>query len=506
MEPIVRRHYPEPDRSEAQERIARAVETDPEPFLARYRAHPQSFGGRYVCSDLFKETFPEFRASNEARGRFNNPLHNPAAVLAAEQFRRRLEDATRPEQDTVIFLTGVPGAGKTTAVLDHDEMDPNVRVIYEGQLARPGNVLPKVQQALDAGLKVAIIAVHLSPEAALLNTLNRFTREGRGASIEAMASIQGGLPDGLGAIYERFGDRVEFQLFDRRGGPRSLVEREGWEHLPELRSEGTYEHLKARLHAALDGHELVGVFGPDAIAHARGLAPRARDQELHPWDGREHPQPPARNPEGPEQRVATGGTGPSATTLAAGEAAEARGIEADQARLQSQGQNPSSSAGENYDSALRTYLQSNAERIERIESRLKTLVENQEAALSELNAHPPGFFASRQTRAEWAASVEHAQDRLQILSGRLDRVEDLEKRTEELAEEQLRRREPELAEARDAQKRAGRALQEQQRRARSPEREVGRDHERVLGLGLGADYPEAAMMVDLARWSGPEGI
>lgn len=481
MDPIIRRNYPEPDRADVQERIARAVEVNPEPFFARYLAHPQSFGGRYVCSDLFKETFPEFSASNEARNRYNNPLHNPAAVLAAEQFRRRLQDTTSPEQDTVIFLTGIPGAGKTTAVLDNDEMDPNVRVIYEGQLARPESVLPKIQQALDAGLKVAIIAVHLQPEAALLNTLNRFTREGRGASLEAMASIQGGLPDGLEAIHERFGNQVEFQPFDRRGGRHSLLEREGWEHRLELRSEGNYEHVKARLHAALDGHELASSFSPDAIRQARGLAPLARDQELHPGDGRQHPQPPARNPEGSEQRVALG-TEPATATLAAEEAAEARGIEADQARLQSQGQSPAS-AGENYDSALRIYLQSNAERIERIESRLETLVENQEAALSELNAHPPGFFASRQTKAEWAASVERAQDRLQILSRRLDRVEDLEKRTEELAEEKLRRREPELTDARDAERRAERSSKEQQRRARTSERLVEREDERVLELG-----------------------
>ena len=92
IEGILRRPYPELDRMETQERIARAIENDPEPFFARYLADPQSFEGRYVCSDLFKETFPEFSASNEARGRYNNPLHNSAAVLASEQFRRMVAD------------------------------------------------------------------------------------------------------------------------------------------------------------------------------------------------------------------------------------------------------------------------------------------------------------------------------------------------------------------------------------------------------------------------------
>ena len=118
LEGISRRPYPEADRNEIQEQIASTIEADPEPFFATYLAHPQSFDGRYVCSDLFKETFPEFSASPEARGRYNNPLHNSAAVLASEQFRRMVTNPNAlPEQDTVIFLTGVPGAGKTTAIL-----------------------------------------------------------------------------------------------------------------------------------------------------------------------------------------------------------------------------------------------------------------------------------------------------------------------------------------------------------------------------------------------------
>jgi hypothetical protein len=218
LEGISHRLYPESDRNEVQERIAKAIETDPEPFFASYLAHPQSFEGRYVCSDLFKETFPEFSASPESRARYNNPVHNSAAVLASEQFRRMVQNNPNPEQDTVIFLTGVPGAGKTTAVLTNDQMDANTRVVYEGQLARPATVIPKIRQVLDAGMKPLIVAVHTPSEVALANTLRRFEREGRGASIEAMASIQGRLPEGLAAIHEHFGDTVQFVLFDRRQG------------------------------------------------------------------------------------------------------------------------------------------------------------------------------------------------------------------------------------------------------------------------------------------------
>ena len=463
LESIGRRPYEERDRAEVQERIARAIEANPGPFFARYLAHPQSFGGRYVCSDLVKETFPEFSASPEARGRYNNPVHNSAAVLASEQFRRMVADLEAPrEQDTVIFLTGVPGAGKTTAILSNDQLDPNVRVVYEGQLARPATVLPKIQQVLDAGMKPVIIAVHTPAEVALENTLRRFTREGRGASVEAMASIQGELPRGLWAIHEQFGEKVELQLFDRRGGMDTVVEWEGWEHLSQLESEGSYEQLKLRLYALLDRHEAEGVFSADAIAQARGLAPRARNPELHPTDGRELADARSRESQGPAQE------GLNAPDEAKAAGAFARGIEADQARLRDQ------SVGERYQASLQTYLLANTQRIDRIENRLETLIENQQAALGEMEAQRPGLFSSAGTRAGWMAGREAALDRLQTLHGRMSRVEELKEKSAELAEEKMRGHEPELAGAWDAARRAQRGQQEEQRRDRQPTRQADR--------------------------------
>ena len=470
LEGIHRRPYPEADRNEVQERIASAIEADPEPFFANYLADPQSFEGRYVCSDLFKETFPEFSASNEARGRYNNPLHNSAAVLASEQFRRMVRDPAHPERDTVIFLTGVPGAGKTTAVLDNAELPAGVRLIYEGQLARPATVFPKIQEVIDAGLNPVVIVVHTPAETALLNTLRRFERDGRGASIEAMASILGGLPQGLAAIHERFGDAVGFRLFDRRGGMDQLSEHRGWKHRSELGSEGTYEQLKLRLTHAVDRHEAAGAFGPDAIRQARGLSPLARDRELYPPDGREPADPRSREAEGPQPALVAG------AETGRAEGAQARGIEAEQARLRDE------SAGERYQAAVQTYLQANAQRIERIESRLETLIENQQGALGELNSQRPGFFASSATKAGWAAEIEAAQDRLQTLRGRLSRLEEVKEQSEELAEDKMRQSEPDLAKRWDVQRRAQRGGQEQNRqaartKARSAEQAVERGRE-----------------------------
>ena len=275
-----------------------------------------------------------------------------------------------------------------------------------------------------------------------------------------MASIQGGLPDGLRAIYERFGQNVEFQLFDRRGGMDNMVEWEGWEHLSQLESEGNYEHLKHRLRTALDGHEAVGGFGPDAIAQARGLAPLIRNAGLHPADGREFTHARSGGPEGPSEGAGVAADSDEAKAIGA----QARGIEAEQARLRDE------SIGERYQTALQTYLQANTQCIERIENRLETLIENQQVALGDLNAQRPGFFTSSAIKAKWLAGAEAAQDRLQVLRGRLSHLQEVKEQSEELAEVEMRSTEPELAKDWDDARRSQRNAEELRRQERQTDR------------------------------------
>lgn len=206
MEPIHRREFAQPDRAAVQDEVIRA-EADAEPFIAAYRVDPDNLGGRYICADNFKDTFEQFRASPDARNRYNTPVHNAAAVLSSELFSRVIRDDSEPSRDQAIFLTGIPGAGKTSAVQSAG-MSPRMRVIFEGQLNRPEPSMEKIQAALDQGVQPVIYAVHVTPEVALRRTFQRFEEYGRGASIAVMADIQGGLQDGLQRIRDRFGGAV----------------------------------------------------------------------------------------------------------------------------------------------------------------------------------------------------------------------------------------------------------------------------------------------------------
>jgi hypothetical protein len=279
LEPIRRRRFSEPDRSTVQETVAQAVEKDPDLFIDRYRSLEQSLGGRYVSADLFKETFDPYGASKDARNRYNAPVHNAAAVLASEYLRRLISAPHEHARDTVILLTGIPGAGKTSSVLQAGELPTNIRAVYEGQLSNPETALAKVRQVLDAGLRPVIVAVHAMPEQALENTLQRFEDIGRGASLGVMATIQGGLPDSLQTVREHFGGEVALQIVDRRifNEPKAT---EGWQYLSLLRSEGNHEHISERLHQALKSHRSAGRVGEDAYRQALGQAPGSKDPGL----------------------------------------------------------------------------------------------------------------------------------------------------------------------------------------------------------------------------------
>ena len=256
-----------------QDEAIASAQANTEQHIAAYNADPRSFGGRYVAADLFKETFVDtFALSKAARNVYNTPVHNAAAVLSSEQFRRVLAQPDDPARDTVIFLTGIPGAGKTSSILTTGALAPNVRAVFEGQLVKPETTIPKIQQVLDAGLQPVILAVHTTPENALRNTLQRFREEGRGASIGTMSAIQGGTPDGLRAVQKHFGEAVELTVVDYRdrSNPRQL---KGWDNLQVLSSEGNRENIATRLGNELERLHADGGLTEAAYRQAAGKSP-----------------------------------------------------------------------------------------------------------------------------------------------------------------------------------------------------------------------------------------
>ena len=278
LNPIRLNEYKEADRNAVQEAVVRAVKADPQWFIDEYKRHAEAHSGRYVSADLFKETFEEYSASKESRNRYNAPVHNSAAVLSAALFEQNLVEHKGSGKE-VVFLTGTPGAGKTSSVLQGGGLPEHVAMVFEGQMSNPVTSIAKIQQVLEAGLLPTIQVVHAKPEFALANTLTRFEEHGRGASIGVMASIQGGLPDSLQEIRRQYGDAVKLNIMDRRI-PEKSVALSGWQNVDILKSEGQHEHIKSTLSTALERERSHGHLGEAAYRQAAGLPPIARSAAL----------------------------------------------------------------------------------------------------------------------------------------------------------------------------------------------------------------------------------
>jgi hypothetical protein len=255
-----------------QEKIVKSVTANPDYFIGKYIKLPNSFGGKYVCADLFKEVFPEYNSSRETRGYFNTVVHNSAAVLASEQFRR-LADKKATESMTIMFLTGVPGAGKTTSFLvAQKEMGDTSYAVFEGQLARPEPGIDKISLALGAGYNVSIYAVHVKSLTALDNTIKRFNKYGRGASVFGMAAIQGELPNGLQKINNTFENQLKLEIIDKReqANTKRLA---GWNNIETLRSEGDKEQIKILLANKIEEYKKQKAITEACYRQAMGLSP-----------------------------------------------------------------------------------------------------------------------------------------------------------------------------------------------------------------------------------------
>lgn len=272
MEKITLRTFEDPELRRVQDAAVNLARTGTDAVLSAYAARPDTFQGRYVCADSMKELMPRFGESPESRSRFNGAVHNSAAVLSSEQFNRLVQRGPQAGQDNVIFITGIPGAGKSSTV-QQQGMRPDVAIIFEGQMSRPEPSMAKIEQALNAGFKVGVVAVHTPPEVALQRTNYRFNdpNNGRGASLAVMSEIQGNLPAGLAAIRGRFGDQVSLLVVDN-GQERSRLH-EGWEAVKLLEREGTHEHIRNRLQTALDQGYSEGRYSAGFYAQAAGREP-----------------------------------------------------------------------------------------------------------------------------------------------------------------------------------------------------------------------------------------
>ncbi len=224
--------------------ITRAVE-ETEACLESYLSLPSSMGGHYINSDLFKEVFPEYRENVETRRKYAEVVHNSAAVLANEMFIRNARDEKVKE---CIFLTGVPGAGKTFFIqsLYLSGQVPEDVMIYEGDITNE-TIKEKIRLVIENNKRVHIIVINPTLELAMSNAINRALEIGRGASCATIARIMSSLPMALDDIIRMCNGNLSLGIYNKTAN--DVIEFfVGFDNLYLLEC-GTYDEIKERLEA-----------------------------------------------------------------------------------------------------------------------------------------------------------------------------------------------------------------------------------------------------------------
>lgn len=250
--------------SSVQDEAIRFATEQTDEILSLYSQHADTEGGRYVCADTFKELFPAFE-NKEDRATVNNAIHNSAAVLSSTQFDEVLK-RDEPQKKEVIFVTGIPGSGKTSTVKNM-MMQDTTKLLFEGQLARPQSAFRKIEQCLERNLEVTIVAVSMRAERASDNTYKRFNEYGRGASIGIMADIQANLPDGLKQIRDKFGDAVKIVGINQDRNSEFI---DKFDDVIKMLSLGSQEQILGRLAEKIQSDFDSGKISRECFNQAKG--------------------------------------------------------------------------------------------------------------------------------------------------------------------------------------------------------------------------------------------
>lgn|GEM_PF-5215058 len=104
-----------------------------------------------------------------------------------------------------------------------------------------------------------------------------------------------------------------------------------------------------------------------------------------------------------------------------------------------------------YDSSLLTYIRAKSEQVDRIEQKLEAMIQTQQREMDQLQRNKPSILAKKwqQDIARRKSICNRLTTRLEFVRELKEEVDVLSSKLEALAEQKLRKEEPELARRRD---------------------------------------------------------
>lgn len=198
-----------PENQKIQQDMTTYLEHNFGDAVQKYNALPDSKGGAVLNTDVARELSPAYAADRSK----SVAVHEPASALIKELYQTKLKETGPHGENTVLFTGGGTGSGKTSTINALPEIKHDVQFVYDTNSAKGESAIGKIQQALDAGKKVAFAYVHRDPVEALQNgALPRAMRMGRTVPLDVHAETHVGAPKAAQQIYEKFKDNPNFKM------------------------------------------------------------------------------------------------------------------------------------------------------------------------------------------------------------------------------------------------------------------------------------------------------
>lgn len=197
-------------------------------FLERFHADPEAMTGEYlsqntgpngevyISADRARHLFPEYASSKEGAAANTESTNKAASAIASAAFDRVVRSGSLKGK-AVVFVAGMPGAGKSSAENAFKNHAGEVGMFYEGNLSDNRLLERRVKAVLDSGATPTVVYVYAPRKTALERMISRAGDIGRYVPIEYGARVAADTPRSIDNLYERYGDRVQYAAIDNSG-------------------------------------------------------------------------------------------------------------------------------------------------------------------------------------------------------------------------------------------------------------------------------------------------
>jgi PAS domain-containing protein len=289
-------------------RFAAAVRANPDEFLRRYEALPETKGGKIVNTDDARELWADYSRDSDSRALYARAVHEPASWIAKAQWDRLL--AEPPKTGKVLLLGGGGGSGKSTSL---EGVQPGFAdrfdAIFDTTLSSEAKAVKSIEDALASGREVVVTFTVRDPLESIVNgIIPRAARSGRTVPLDVAAKAHEAAPAVFQHLRAAFADdpRVLIQLVDNTGG-QGAARFIPTADLPAFNYNGLADRAKS---AAAEAHEkgrisqavYRGLVG-DASAEVGAQKPRGlRENAEGPHHANAGGQPESQRPQVPAGR------------------------------------------------------------------------------------------------------------------------------------------------------------------------------------------------------------